>query len=377
MDSFLKTINMTNKILLSIILLSLSFPFYGQDYQFKIINNIENSTVKNQGQTGTCWSFATSSFLESEIYRINGIHVDVSEMFIVRNTYDQKAWNYLMRQGKSQFSEGGLAHDVINAVADYGIAPQSAFLDIYGKNSTYNHTVVIPKVKEILDAYIKNGKDSKHPNWKNDVALILDKEIGKKTIKFMKNGVKYNPISYRKFLKIIPDDYISITSFTHEDYYTKFVLNIPDNFSNGSFYNVPLDDLVNITKNALQQGFTISLDVDVSEKTFITKTGVATLPIKNSKTSIPEEIEVTDQLRQQEFENFNTTDDHLMHITGIVEDAKGTTYFKVKNSWGGNSQRVGNNGYIYMSVPYFKMKAISILLHKDALSKKMKQKIKL
>jgi len=368
---------MTKKTILSIFLLSLSFSFYGQDYQFKTIKDIEASIVKSQGQTGTCWSFATSSFLESEIFRINGIHVDVSEMFIVRNTYDQKAWNYLMRQGKSQFSEGGLAHDVINAVADYGIVPQYAFSDVFTLNNTYNHNVVIPKVKEILDAYIKNDSDSKYPDWKKDVALILDKEIGKRTIKFMNGRVKYNPISYRDYLNIVPADYVSLTSFTHEAFYSKFVLNIPDNFSNGSFYNLPLDELVSVTENALQKGYSISLDVDVSEKTFITKTGIATLPIKESKTIIPEEIDVTSKLRQQEFENFNTTDDHLMHITGILKDTKGTTYFKVKNSWGGNSKRVGNNGYIYMSVPYFRMKAISILLHKDALSDEVKQKIKL
>ena len=368
---------MTKKTILSILLLSLSFPFYGQDYQFKTIKDIEASAVKSQGQTGTCWSFATSSFLESEIYRINGIQVDVSEMFIVRNTYEQKAWNYVMRQGKSQFSEGGLAHDVINAVADYGIVPESAFADIFDVNGIYNHNIVIPSIKEILDVYIKNDTDSKHPNWKKDVALILDKEIGEKTKEFSYNKVNYNPISFRDYLNIVPNDYVSLTSFTHEAYYSKFVLNIPDNFSNGSFYNMPLDELVAITENALQQGYSIALDVDVSEKTFITKTGVATLPKKESKTKIPEEIDVTSQLRQQEFENFNTTDDHLMHITGILKDSKGTTYFKVKNSWGSNSNRVGNNGYIYMSVPYFKMKAISILLHKDALSKEIKQKINL
>lgn len=366
-----------NKIIISIFLISVGVPVFSQDYQFKLIKDVEASTVKNQGQTGTCWSFATSSFLESEIYRIKGISVDISEMFIVRNTYNQKAWNYVMRQGKTQFSEGGLAHDVIHAVADYGIAPQSAFSDVFGTKKIYNHSVIIPKVKEILDAYIKNDKDSKHPNWKKDIALILDKEIGKKTLKFIEDGITYTPISYRDYLKIVPDDYISITSFTHKPFYSKFVLNIPDNFSNGSFFNVPLDELVSLAKNALQKGYSLALDVDVSEKTFNSKIGIATLPLKESNTSIPKEIEVTPQLRQKEFENFNTTDDHLMHITGIVKDANGTTYFKVKNSWGGTSQRIGNYGYIYMSVTYFKMKAISILLHREALSKEMKQKLKL
>ncbi len=368
---------MTKRSKLSVLLFIASIPFFGQEYQFQSIIDLETSSVKNQGKTGTCWSFATASFLESEVYRIHGKNIDLSEMFIVRNTYDQKAWNYVMRQGKSQFSEGGLAHDVIHAVADYGLVPQSAFTDIFSNNNSYNHKKVIPNIKKILDAYIKNDKDSKFPTWKKDVALILDKEVGKKTKEFVYNERKYNPISFRDFLQINPKDYVTITSFTHEPYYSKFVLNIPDNFSNGSFYNVPLDSLLSITKNALQKGFSISLDIDVSEKTFLSKTGVATLPIKNSKASIPDEIIATSQLRQTEFENFNTTDDHLMHITGMLKDKKGTTYFKVKNSWGGNSNRVGNNGYIYLSAPYFKMKTISILLHKDALSKEIKNQLKL
>jgi bleomycin hydrolase len=365
------------KILIISLLLLISLnKIYAQDYQFKTVIDLDASKVKSQGQSGTCWSFATSSFLESEITRINNIHVDISEMFIVRNTYDQKAWNYVMRQGKTQLSEGGLAHDVINAVADYGLVPQDAFTETLGFGKIYNHSKVVPKIKKILDAYIKNGKDSAFPNWKKEIAIIFDEEVGEKKNHFIYKGIKYNPITFRNYLQIIPDNYISLTSFIHKKPYSKFVLNIPDNFSNGSFYNVPLEDLVSITKNAIINGYSISLDVDVSEKTFITKQGVATLPIIDSTSDIKEEIAVTPKFRQEEFENYNTTDDHLMHITGLVKDKNNNIYFKVKNSWGNNSKRVGNNGYIYMSIPYFKLKAISILLHRDAISDSIKQKLK-
>lgn len=368
--------------IIRLLFLLFSISLFAQEYQFKTIIDIETSEVKSQGYTGTCWSFATSSFLESEIFRITGKQVDVSEMFLVRNTYDQKAWNYVMRQGKTQLSEGGLAHDVINAVADFGIAPQIAFTDIYGNGTTYNHNDVIPKIKKILDAYIKNDINSEYPNWKKEITPILDKQIGKNISKFQYENEYFTPYSFREHLKIIPENYVSITSFLHEKYFSSFVLNIPDNFSNGNFYNVPLDMLVNIATASLKKGYSISLDVDVSEKTFYTKKGIAILPqesvIKDKGFFIiPTEIEVTAKMRQTEFENFNTTDDHLMHITGLVQDQNGNSYYKVKNSWGGNSKRIGNNGFIYMSIPYFKLKTISILLHKDALDKEIKKTLNL
>jgi len=371
-----------NKFYAILLFILLSSSIYAQEYHFETIIDLETSDVKSQGQTGTCWSFATSSFLESEIFRINGKQVDISEMYIVRNTYDQKAWNYVMRQGKTQFSEGGLAHDVINSVADYGIVPQSEFTDVFGNENIYNHATVVPSVKEILDAYIKNDIHSEYPNWKKAITPILDKEIGIKTDKFQYDNITFNPQSFKKYLKIVPEDYVSLTSYTHEKFFSSFVLNIPDNFSNGSFYNIPLDRLVEIVDLALEKGYTIALDVDVSEKTFFTKKGMAILPKENETqnkayTKIVPEIDVTPALRQTAFENFNTTDDHLMHITGLVKDQNGNKYYKVKNSWGNNSARVGNEGFIYMSIPYFKLKAISILLHKDALSGKIKNELKL
>ncbi len=371
-----------NHFLLHFLIFLFSTSLFSQEYQFKTIIDIETSAVKNQGHSGTCWSFATTSFLESEVYRLTKKQIDLSEMFIVRNTYDQKAWNYVMRQGKIQLSEGGLAHDLINIVDNFGIVPQSAFKDVYKNDNTYNHSDIVPSVKKILDTYIKNDINSDFPNWKTAITPILDGQIGESIIEFQYNNQSFTPFSFRNYLKIIPEDYISITSFTHEKYFSSFVLNIPDNFSNGRFYNVPLDVLVEIVNTSLEKGYTISLDVDVSEKTFSQKKGIANLP-KDSEfkekdvTTIPAEIEVNSELRQKEFENYNTTDDHLMHLTGLVKDSSGNSYYKVKNSWGTTGDRIGNDGYIYMSIPYFKLKAISIFLHKDALDKTFKNQLKL
>jgi bleomycin hydrolase len=370
---------MKNTILSIILLLSFT-TLFSQKYQFTTVKDIESSSVKSQGQTGTCWSFSTSSFIESEIFRMTGKNIDVSEMFTVRNTYDDKAWSYVMRQGKIQFSEGGLAHDVINAIKSDGLVTELVFTGVRFEDKIYNHSKIVPQIKTILDSYIKNGKNSEHPNWEKETAEILDKEIGKKINEFSFEGKSYTPISFAKMLKFDASNYVTLTSFSHQPFYSKFVLNIPDNFSNGSMHNVPLNTLVSVVNYALNKGFTIALDIDVSEKTFSSKNGVAVLP-KNaddttkSLTELVTELNVTQAYRQNEFENYNTTDDHLMHIVGIVKDQNGHQYYKVKNSWGTNSNRIGNDGYIYMSKAYFKLKTISILLHKKGIQKKIKRRL--
>jgi len=368
------------KIILNILVFIFSMHLIAQEYQFETLIDLETSEIKSQGQTGTCWSFATSSFLESEIYRITGKQIDIAEMYLVRNTYENKAWNYVMRQGKTQLSEGGLAHDVLNAVADYGLVPQSVYKDVFDNTQVYNHETVVLEIKTILDAYIKNDTQSEYPNWQSAITPVLDKQIGENPNVFVYDNQTFSAELFKEYSKIIPENYISITSFTHQKPYSKFVLNIPDNFSNGSFYNVTLDELVSITKKALEKGYSLSLDVDVSEKSFSAKHGLAILPaastnLEKAWNEINPEVSVSDTYRQSEFENYNTTDDHLMHITGLVKDQLGNQYFKVKNSWGNTSNRVGNNGYIYMSIPYFKLKSISILLHKDALNKELTTKL--
>ncbi|CAM1333777.1 C1 family peptidase [Tenacibaculum aestuariivivum] len=348
-----------------------------QKYQFKTVKDIESSQIKSQGNTGTCWSFSTTSFLESEIIRLTGKNIDLSEMYSVRNTYSDKATNYLYRKGKAQFSEGGLGHDVINSVANYGLVPEQVFsgLDI-GQNK-HDHAELVAVLKAMLDTYIKNPAGELSSKWKKATQSILDVYLGKHKKDFIFEGKKYTPKSFAEYVKISPSNYVSITSFEHAKMYDKFILNIPDNFSNGSFYNVSLDELVLVTEKAIQNGYTIELDCDVSEKTFSSKNGIAFIPasttdVEKGMKEIIKEKNISSGFRQSEFENFNTTDDHLMHIVGIVKDQKGNKYFKVKNSWGANK---GNNGYIYMSMSYFKLKTISVLVHKDAISNTLKTKL--
>jgi bleomycin hydrolase len=355
---------------------------FSQSYEFETTIDLEATEVISQGNTGTCWSFSASSFLESEIIRITGKTIDLSEMYTVRNTYPIKAENYLMRQGKAQFSQGGLAHDVMNSVANYGLVPQVAYTGLDADASRHNHTEMEAVLNGVLDVYVENPAKSLSPKWKPVINDILDVYLGKNVTSFNYEGKSYTPMSFLKMTKINPADYVSITSFTHKPFYSEFILNIPDNFSNGSFYNVKLDEMITILNYALENGFTVELDCDVSEITFSAKHGVAVIPEDDEKKaeaiiSVRPEKNITQEFRQQEFENYNTTDDHLMHITGMLKDQNGTVYYKVKNSWGTDSSRVTHDGYVYMSEAYMRLKTISIMVHKDAIPKDIKSKLKL
>lgn len=372
---------MRNILFLFAFLLSFTAVF-SQSYSFKSIIDIDATDVISQGNTGTCWSFSTSSFLESEVIRLTGKQIDISEMFQVRHTYPKKAWNYVMRQGKAQFSEGGLAHDVMNSIRDYGLVPQSVYSGLETGATGHNHAEMVAVLNGILDVYIDNPGRSLSPKWQTVINSTLDTYLGKDITTFNYDGVEYTPKSFQETTKINPDNYVSITSFTHQPFYSQFVLNIPDNFSNGSFYNVQLDELIGTINHALETGFTVELDCDVSEKTFSSKHGIAVIP-KDDATAAeaiisvrPEKI-ITQEYRQQEFENYATTDDHLMHITGMLKDQNGTIYYKVKNSWGKDENRVANEGYIYMSEAFMKLKTISIMVHKEAIAKDLKKKMKM
>ncbi len=363
------------RIIFSLIFIGVSHFIFAQQYTFTSITDLNTSSVKNQGNTGTCWSFSTTSFIESEIERISGKRIDISEMYTVRTTYDDKAWNYVMRQGNAQFSEGGLAHDLMNATRKYGLVPEASFSGLVGNQNTYDHSKVMPEIKSVLDQFIE--KDKEISNWKDQTTIILDKNIGPPVSTFEYNGKTYTPQEFLAMTRLDPNDYITLTTFTHKPGYSKFILDIPDNFSYGSFYNLPLNEYMSVLDDAIANGYTVELDIDMSETTFSQKNGVAIIP-KNKKDNtkglmeIVDEMMVTPEFRQAEFENYNTTDDHLMHITGITKDQKGNKYYKVKNSWG---TTVGNGGYIYISEAYMQLKSISIMVHTDAVSNKIKRKI--
>lgn len=367
------------RIILGFALMTAAFQAYCQKYEFQTVKDIECTPVVSQGRSGTCWSFSSTSFLEAEIIRTTGKHIDLSEMYNVRNTYPKKAWNYVMRQGHAQFGEGGLNHDVINSAIDYGIVPQSAFSGLTNGETVYNHVKMVQELEALLK---ENSDPSKKPaaDWKEQVNKILDTYMGKNVTEFTYEGKTYTPKSFLEMTKLNMLDYVTITSFTEQPFYTSFILDIPDNFSNGSFYNVPLDEFITTINNALDKGFTVALDADVSEATFSSKAGLAVIPENEADTTsilseIKPEKKVTQEYRQAEFENFDTTDDHLMHIVGKMKDQKGNIYYKVKNSWGSSNTSVANGGFIYMSVPYMRLKAISVMLSKDALEKNTKSKL--
>lgn len=365
------------KILFSIGLLSITYGSYSQTYVFQNIKDIEANPVISQDNTGTCWSFATTSFLEAEIIRLTGKHIDLSEMYNVRNTYPKKAWNYVMRQGKTQFGEGALAHDVINSARDFGVVPQSVYTGKLNADDKYNHAEMTAILEAMLKTYVSNPGKKLSPQWKEAINAVLDVYLGKNITEFTYEGKKYTPKSFMEVTKLNLNDYVTISSYTNEPYYKPFLLDIPDNFSNGTFYNLPLDEFVQNIDNAIDNGYTIALDSDVSEATFSGKIGVAAVPEKDEDTKlilteIKPEKNITPEYRQAEFENLDTQDDHLMHIVGKVKDQTGKVYYKVKNSWGVKN---GKDGFVYMSVSYLKLKSISVLLHKDGLIKTTKTKL--
>ena len=365
------------KIFLFVLLIFVIPSSFSQAYEFQTIKEINCTPVISQGITGTCWSFSTTSFLESEIIRLTGKPIDLSEMYTVRNTYPKKAEIYVLRQGKAQFSEGGLAHDVINSVAQNGLVPHSVYTGLNGDANKYNHTELQSLLEGMLKVFVENPGKKLSPQWKDAVQAVLDVYLGKNPAEFTYDGKKYTPMTFLAATKINPKDYVSLSSFSHEPFYQPFILNVPDNFSFGSFYNLPLDEFIKAIDDALDKGYTLSLDCDVSEPTFSGKTGLAVIPeneadAKAILTEIKPEKTITQAYRQQEFENLTTQDDHLMHIVGKVKDQKGNLYYKVKNSWGDSS---GKDGFMYMSVSYIRLKALSVLVHQDALSPATKKSL--
>lgn len=355
--------------------LFIAFSGYSQAYNFQNVKEIKCLPVLSQGETGTCWSYSSTSFLEAEILRTTGKTIDLSEMYNVRHTYPKKAWVYIMRRGAAQFGEGGLNHDVINSAEDFGLVPVSAYSGLIGTSQKHDHK----KMAEELEKIVKANTEKVSPTWKNEVNAVLDQYLGKNISEFVFEGKKYTPKSFLEFTTLKLDDYVTISSFMHEPYYSKFVLDVPDNFSNGSFYNLPLDEFIQNIDNALASGYTLALDADVSEKTFSGKKGIAVIPQNKVDeeailTEIKAELKISSEYRQSEFENFNTQDDHLMHIVGTAKDQKGNLYYKVKNSWGIEGS---HDGFIYMSVPYMRLKAIAVMVHKDALAKKSRTNLKI
>ncbi len=372
---------------------------------FSDVKVLPATIVKNQGMTGTCWCFSTTSLVESQCLKNNLGDIDLSEMFSVRNTYIEKAKNYILRQGHTQFSEGGLGHDLINAIEKYGAMPESVYSGIApsvsngltgkyakfakAKDSTtnlesaqHNHVELFGKLKKYLDSIVSTKPVSE--NWLVGYEDILNKQLGTTPSKFIYNNKEYTPRAFAAdVLKFNANDYVYLTSFTHHPYYQPFVIEVPDNFSNGAYYNLPLNEMVEIAKDVLTKGYSLMWDADVSNDGFMQQNGIAINMNKMETKNIRKTQIISGNAtegkwdaaeRQKLFENLTTQDDHLMHIVGMGKNKEGKQFFNVKNSWGD----VGpNHGFINVSESYFAINTISIIVPKAAFTNEMLKKYKM
>jgi bleomycin hydrolase len=375
----------------NILFLVTFFPFSLQlqaqepePFQFKEYKRVACTPIKSQQQTGTCWSFSAVSFLESELIKAGKGEINLSEMFIVRNMYRDKCENYVRRQGTAQLGEGGLGHDVINAVRKYGLVPEHIYPGRKDASIPYNHAKLEANLKEKCANLVKLGKEGKLPkNYLVSIDSLLDTEFGPVTREFMIQNYPYTPVQYAANLGLNMDDYVSITSFTHHPYWKPFILEVPDNFSNGYFYNLPLDDMMRSLNFAIQQGYSVEWDADVSNNGFAAKYGIATVPEKEWKDKndaqrassfkyYEPEKNITAEYRQELFDRQETMDDHLMHIVGILDEGHSGLYYVVKNSWGEISD---NKGFVYTSEAYMRQNTISFLVNKNALATDIRRRI--
>ncbi|MFW6140161.1 MAG: aminopeptidase C [Acidobacteriota bacterium] len=375
--------NLTKWMLGTLLTIGLLFPQVSlraqetdKAYQFTVTHEIKHTPVKNQARTGTCWCFSTVSFIESEAMRLGAEALDLSEMYIVNHTYRKKAENYVWMHGNANFGQGSLSHHVMNQFREKGIAPESVYDGMELGRDYYDHSEMFRVLKGMLDGVIAARRPT--IQWKNAFIGVLNTYLGTPPENFEYKGKTYDPVSFAKEKVLInPDDYIELTSYTYAPFYSQCRLNVPDNWDyNHKFYNIPLDDLEQAADHALKNGYSITWDGDVSEKHFSSRDkGYAILPkeeIKNEITEPVEEMQVTQKNRQKTFDNYATTDDHLMHVVGLAKDQRGNIYYYIKNS--GGTEGV-YKGYLYMSKPYYRMKTTAIMVHKEALPEDLKEKL--
>lgn len=365
-------------------------------YNFTTIISLKASPVKNQSRTGTCWCFATTSFFESELIRMGKGEYDLSEMFIVRYNYVDRLKDNYLRRGKGNLGQGSLSHDFVRVYEKYGIMPEEVYSGLNYGSPTHNHSELNGIIKGIAEVPVKRKNESEQ--YHQIVNAVLDTYFGEIPEEFNYKGNTYTAKSFAKNLGINPDDYVEITSFNHFPFYTKGQLEIPDNWRHETFYNVPIDELTEIMDYALENGYTVNWDGDVSEKGFSHRNGVAINPDITKTEDFSEtdrarfedmspknileevykfekpfpEIDVNQEIRQAGYESFVSTDDHLMHMTGVVKDQNGAKYYITKNSWG-DSGKFG--GYLNISESYSKAKVMFIMVHKDAIPEAIKSKL--
>lgn len=368
-----------------------------EGYKFTTVTSLDATPVKNQARTGTCWCFATMSFIESELIRMGKGEHDLSEMYVVRHNYMDRLKDNYLRRGQGNLGPGSLAHDVMRVIASDGMVPEAAYSGLVGGNTAHNHSELQSMLNAIAEVPVKSRNES--DEYYKVVNAVLDTYLGEMPVNFTYKGKNYTPKSFTSELGFNPADYVEITSFSHHPFYTKAIVEVRDNWVNERMYNVPIDEVIEIMDYALENGYTVNWDGDVSEKGFSHSNGVAINPEvtkvedfsgtdrarfedMNPAQRLEEvfkfekpfpEINVTQDIRQAGYESFVTTDDHLMHVTGMVKDQNGTKYYITKNSWG--TERNVYGGYLNMSESYVKAKVIFIMVHKNAVPAAIRAKL--
>ena len=358
------------------------------------------TSVKNQNRAGTCWCYSTLGFIESELLRMGKGEYDLSEMYIVHNTYLDRADRAVRTHGDVSFSQGGSFYDVLYGMKAFGLVPEAEMRPgvMYGDTLSVHNELTA--VSDAVVAAIAKGKlrslqkdDNNQMLWKKAITAIHDIYLGERPEKFTYNGKEYTPKSFYESLGLNPDDYVSLTSYTHHPFYSSFVLEIQDNWRWAQSYNLPIDELMEVFDYAVMNGYTVAWGSDVSESGF-TRNGVAVLPDADKAQELsgsdmahwlklkPEEKQlntkpqpqkwVTQEERQVAYDNFETTDDHGMLIYGIAKDQLGNEYYMVKNSWGTNSKY---KGHWYASKAFVRYKTMNIVVHKNSIPKAIAKKL--
>jgi bleomycin hydrolase len=375
---------------LSVLILVLSgFYLFAQEaaspkYVFDTIHSIETTPVKNQGASGTCWNYSATSFMETEVLRQTGRVLDLAEMFTVFNTYMEKADRYVRMHGNLNFGQGGNLHDVPMMYAKYGAVPQSVYEGLNYGTEINRHGELDAVLKAMLDAVIENKNKKLTPVWKEAYKKVLEVYLGFFPENFEFEGKTYTPKSFaEEVVRLDFNDYYQFTSWTHQPFFKPMHIMIPDNWLYGISYNLPMENLTEIVDHALAKGFSVAWASDWSEKGISWKEGIVYVPEKpweemsaeereNMFSGPAPEMEITQEIRQEAYDNYTTTDDHGLHIVGLARDQSGKEYYIVKNSWD-----TGNvyEGYLYVTKSFFNFKTISIMVHKDGVPGEVLSKI--
>jgi bleomycin hydrolase len=342
--------------------------------------------VKDQGRSSTCWSFSGMSFFEAEMIRMGKTPVDLSEMYVVRMTYLAKALKFVRMHGTIAFPPGGAFSDPVSVLKNHGLMPREAYTgDAHAPGAAINHGELDEALEAFVTAIVKNKGKHLSEVWLKAVEGILDAYLGKIPAEFSYKGKKMNsPEQFKNEIGLNAENYVSLTSFNHHPFYKSFSIEVPDNWAWDISHNLPLNEFVETALHALKNGFTLAWASDVSDPGFSHKYGIAIAPIQDLAKLKPDELEavllnpveekdINQTLRQRDFNNYSTTDDHGMHIMGLVKDQNGKQYFVVKNSWGTDRNECG--GFLYVSESFFKLRTLSIMVHKDGIPSPIRKKL--